>query len=277
MSQYKTRSEKHLVKKIRRQKLAKKSFVLAGTTLAISPIAVSLNNHSLVAQAEEVSSQSAFINQIGQSAVTVSANHDLYASIMIAQALVESGYGSSSLSQAPYYNLFGVKEYNGGASVSMNTQEYLNGQWVTMSEPFAVYNSYSESFDAHAALLQGTYYAGAWKSHTTNYQEAAYYLQGRYATDPSYASKLISIIQTYNLTQYDTGTTATNKTNTTPTTENTVAAETPATTSTTTYTVVAGDSLWGIASSHGVSVDQLLATNGLSADSTLLPGQQLTI
>lgn len=275
MSQYKTRSEKHLIKKIRRQKIAKKSFVLAGTTLAISPTAIGLSNHSLVAQAEEVSSQSAFINQIGQSAVTVSANHDLYASIMIAQALVESGYGSSSLSQAPYYNLFGVKEYNGGASVSMNTQEYLNGQWVTMSEPFAVYNSYSESFEAHADLLQGNYYAGAWKSHTTNYQEAAYYLQGRYATDPSYASKLISIIQTYNLTQYDTGSAVTNTA--TPTTETAVATETPATTSTTTYTVVAGDSLWGIASSHGVSVDQLLANNGLSVDSTLLPGQQLTI
>ncbi|MBV7390175.1 glucosaminidase domain-containing protein [Enterococcus alishanensis] len=277
MNQYKTRSEKHLIKKMRRKTIAKKSFVLAGTTLAISPIAVSLSNHSLVAQAEEVSSQSAFINQIGQSAVTISANHDLYASIMIAQALVESGYGSSSLSQAPYYNLFGVKEYNGGASVSMSTQEYLNGQWVTMSEPFAVYNSYNESFEAHADLLQGTYYAGAWKSHTSNYQEAAYYLQGRYATDPSYASKLISIIQTYNLTQYDTGTTVNNTTNTAPATESTVTTETNVTATTSTYTVAAGDSLWGIASSHGISVDQLLANNGLSADSTLLPGQQLTI
>lgn len=123
---------------------------------------------------------------------------------MVAQALVETGFGTSQLSAAPYYNLFGVKEYNGGPSVSMSTQEYLDGQWVTMNEPFAVYNSYAESFQAHANLLTGSYYAGARKSHTYSYQDAAIYLTGRYATDPGYAGKLISLIQTYNLTRFDT-------------------------------------------------------------------------
>ena len=46
-------------------------------------------------------------------------------------------------------------------------------------------------------------YAGAWKSHAKAYQEAAQALQGIFATDPSYAQKLIEIIQEYNLNFYD--------------------------------------------------------------------------
>ena len=60
------------------------------------------------AQAE--SSQQAFINEIGNSAAAVANSNDMYASVMIAQALLESSYGSSGLASAPNYNLFGVKE-----------------------------------------------------------------------------------------------------------------------------------------------------------------------
>ncbi len=49
---------------------------------------------------------------------------------MIAQAVVESGWGSSALSQAPYYNLFGIKGSYQGQTVYMDTLEFLNNQWV---------------------------------------------------------------------------------------------------------------------------------------------------
>lgn len=52
----------------------------------------------------------AFIDQIGWSASEVAASNDLYASVMITQALLESAYGTSGLASAPNYNLFGVKE-----------------------------------------------------------------------------------------------------------------------------------------------------------------------
>ena len=48
---------------------------------------------------------------------------------MMAQAIVESGWGASTLSKAPNYNLFGIKGYN-GQSVYMDTWEYLNGKWL---------------------------------------------------------------------------------------------------------------------------------------------------
>ncbi len=50
---------------------------------------------------------------------------------MIAQAVVESGWGSSALSQAPYHNLFGIKGSYQGQTVYMDTLEFLNNQWVT--------------------------------------------------------------------------------------------------------------------------------------------------
>jgi flagellum-specific peptidoglycan hydrolase FlgJ len=56
-----------------------------------------------------VNTQQAFINQIAPSAKTLASANNLYASVMIAQAIVESGWGSSTLSKAPNYNLFGIK------------------------------------------------------------------------------------------------------------------------------------------------------------------------
>jgi LysM repeat protein len=44
-----------------------------------------------------------------------------------------------------------------------------------------------------------------------------------------------------------------------------------------TYTVVAGDSLWGISQRHGVTVDALARANGLGARSVIVPGQVLTV
>ncbi|GCF93657.1 N-acetylmuramoyl-L-alanine amidase [Enterococcus florum] len=272
MSRFKTRSERHVHKKEQQRRAFKRTIPILGTALAATPAAVGINQVQV--EAAQTQDQAAFIEQLGYSAMQVSASNDLYASIMVAQALVETGFGSSTLSNAPYYNLFGVKEYSGGPSVSMSTQEYLDGQWVTMSEPFAVYNSYAESFLDHASILRSSYYAGAWKSHTSSYQDAAYYLTGRYATDPGYAAKLISLIQSYNLTRFDTpgaGTAIQSQ----PEQQSVAVQQTSITGQT--YTVQSGDSVWGIAEKFGISLDQFLANNGISIDSTILPGQQVSV
>ncbi|MGM0124213.1 hypothetical protein IGI37_001587 [Enterococcus sp. AZ194] len=287
MEKYATRSARHQKIKGNSHPLTVKKMVpLVGTGLMIasfaSPHFVKQASANTTYQAPSASTIDSFIEQIGWTASEVAANNDLYASVMIAQALLESGYGTSGLSSAPYYNLFGVKgSYDTG--VYMPTQEYINGQWVTMNEPFRQYNSYYESLQDHANVLRsvsfstGTYhYAGAWLSQTSSYLDATAYLTGRYATDPSYAEKLNWLIATYNLTRFDSA----SGFNTQTADSNDVTNQTGGTTSinyqSQIYTVKSGDTLWDIATAFGTTVDTLVATNSLS-DYTIMIGQQLTI
>lgn len=265
MGSYQTRSERHHQPKKTMKRPSKKAVVsLMGAGMMLAPMTVTFVPQQVQAAENQYATQdiSGFIEQIGWSAQDVAANNDLYASVMIAQAILESGYGSSALSNAPYYNLFGVKGSYNGQSVYMPTQEYLNGQWVEMNEPFRQYNSYWESFQDHANVLRSTsfatgtaHYSGVWKSQTTSFYDATNYLTGRYATDPGYAQKLNWLIETYQLTRFDTGTTQnTAWTNTTSTTtsETTTTTYSGSTSSAQSYQVASGDTLWDIADRKSV-------------------------
>jgi LysM repeat protein len=212
---------------------------------------------------------------------------------MIAQAVIESGWGQSGLSQSPYHNLFGIKGSYNGETVYMNTQEYLNGQWVTMKEPFRKYPSFTESFQDNANTLKNVslqpgvyYYSGAWKSNTSSYRDATEWLTGRYATAPNYASALNSVIESYDLTRYDSstsggsnGTTNTNnKTNTNTNTESGNKTSTPSKPSANgqSYKVQSGDSVWLVANKHGMTMDELISLNGIQ-NNFIYPGQTLIV
>lgn len=154
--------------------------------------------------------QQQFIDSVAPSARTLASQNDLYASVMIAQAIVESGWGKSQLASAPNYNLFGIKGSYNGQSVTFPTAEFVNGQWITVNAAFRKYPSYKQSLEDNVHILKTTsfqsgvyYYSGAWKSNTKSYKDATVWLTGRYATAPNYATTLNSVIETYNLTQYD--------------------------------------------------------------------------
>ena len=289
MKSYQTRSERHHQPKKSSKKPSKKAVVsLMSAGMMLAPAAISFVPQQVQAAENQYATQdiSGFIEQIGWSAQDVAANNDLYASVMIAQAILESGYGSSALSNAPYYNLFGVKGSYNGQSVYMPTQEYLNGQWVEMNEPFRQYNSYWESFQDHANVLRSTsfatgtaHYSGVWKSQTTSFYDATNYLTGRYATDPGYAQKLNRLIETYQLTRFDTGTTqstAWSNTTSTTTSETTTTTYSGSTSSAQSYQVASGDTLWDIANRFGTTVDALMASNGLSSEIIVI-GQELIV
>lgn len=159
---------------------------------------------------EKDESVETFIRKIGESARKIGKEKDLYASVMIAQAILESGSGQSQLAQAPNYNLFGIKGSHNGKSVSMATQEDLgNGTLYATQSGFRVYENYEDCFSDYATLLKegltgdSNYYAGVWKSNAGTYQEATKFLTGRYATDTQYDPKLNGLIETYDLTYYD--------------------------------------------------------------------------
>lgn len=151
-----------------------------------------------------------FIRKIGESARKIGKEKELYASVMIAQAILESASGQSQLAQEPNYNLFGIKGTHNGKSVSLATQEDLgNGTLYATQAGFRVYENYEDCFNDYATLLKegitgdSNYYAGVWKSKAKTFQEATKYLTGRYATDTQYDQKLNGLIETHDLTDYD--------------------------------------------------------------------------
>ncbi|MCF0233005.1 MAG: glucosaminidase domain-containing protein [Enterococcus sp.] len=151
-----------------------------------------------------------FIQEIGESARKVAKDKNLYASVMIAQAILESGSGNSKLSQKPNYNLFGIKGDYKGQSVSFITYEDNGfGNLYTVEAKFRQYPTYKESMEDYAKLLKNgldsnkDFYHGVWKTEAKSYKEATRFLTGKYATDKDYHKKLNALIKTYDLTYYD--------------------------------------------------------------------------
>lgn len=151
-----------------------------------------------------------FIAKIAEDARKLGQEYDVFASVMIAQALLESGSGTSGLSLAPNHNLFGIKGTYQGQAVSMATQEDRgNGELYTINSAFRKYPNYAASLGDYVQLLRkgiagnAAYYQKTWRSTAKNYLRTTQALTGTYATDISYGKKLNSIIAVYNLTQYD--------------------------------------------------------------------------
>lgn len=147
-----------------------------------------------------------FIEAIAPEAQKMQKKYHVYASITMAQAILESDWGTSKLA-SDYHNLFGIKG-TGSNSKVLNTKEYVNGEWVTIKGRFRVYSSWAASIKDHTQLmLNGTAYNNEnYKAvvEAKSYQAAAKALQkAGYATDPDYAKKLINVIKTYHLYNYD--------------------------------------------------------------------------
>ena len=256
----------------------KRSFIVMGTTacvgLYVSPVDQLLSANFSVVEASTAATQ--FLRNIIPAAQNVARGKDIYASVMIAQAALESGWGTSALSKAPNHNLFGVKGSYNGQSVNMQTLEDSGGQnYYSIQANFRKYPSYQESLEDYAdKIVNGIsgaplFYSGAWKSKTNSYQDATAYLTGRYATDTAYGSKLNRIIEQFGLTKYDTET-AVNM-------AEEIANQQTTTSSGDGYTVVSGDSLYAIARKTGTSIQDLLSLNGLNLNSIIHPGQVLAL
>lgn len=155
----------------------------------------------------------AFIDKISPFALEVIEGKDLYPSVMIAQAILESGWGTSLLSVEPYNNLFGVKGHYEGESLLIKTSEYTSSgsSYYTLAS-FRKYPSYRESLMNYVEVLTANdnnsswrykYYLGARVSQTSSYKDATAHLTGRYATSPEYGSSLNRLIEQYNLTIFD--------------------------------------------------------------------------
>lgn len=138
----------------------------------------------------------------------VKAMHELGipASVTIAQGLLESDWGQSSLFKQAN-NAFGIKAQEGdgwnGARICNPTWEVINGCEEQTSDWFRKYGSLVESVEDHAKFLRRPRYAAAYAvRHDYKAFANAIWAAG-YATDPHYPGKLIQLIQDYQLAKHD--------------------------------------------------------------------------
>lgn len=135
----------------------------------------------------------AYIEQWKETAVQNQADYGIPASIIMAQALLESAAGTSELALNAR-NHFGIK----------CTSEWFGGVYYydddSKGECFRQYANAAESFKDHALFLQRPRYATCFEIAIEDYEGWAYRLKAcGYATDKNYAPKLIKIIEDYRL------------------------------------------------------------------------------
>jgi lysozyme len=217
--------------------------------------------------------QQAFIESLQDGAIAGWDEYGVLPSVTVAQAILESGWGKSTLSTEAH-NLFGIKGTYNGNYVNYPTKEYVNGSYVTVYAEFRAYDNNSESVEDHGYFL----YSNSRYSNllgVTNYETVAEDLQSDgYATDPSYASSLIKIIEEYNLTQLDQialAGTAIASDSTTSSTSTTTA------TGSEYYTVKSGDTLSKIATTYGTTTANLVSLNQISNANLIYVGEQLLV
>ena len=185
--------------------------VVAGVAVILLAFVFSLKNLSSPftdnQQENEAQSHQQFIERLVPHAQELQDGYGVLPSIILGQAILESNWGKSTLA-SKYNNLFGIKAYGDQKKVSLETKEFVNEEWITIQGDFKVYDSWEQSMDDHTQLfVQGVDWNPALYEKVitaTNYQEATQALQDAgYATDPGYAQKIIQVIETYQLNQYD--------------------------------------------------------------------------
>lgn len=174
---------------------------------ALLALAIGLNVNqtrgaSIEFTGEFTGSHEAYFEQMAPLAQKYGRKQGIYPSLILAQSALESGFGQSDLARV-HHNFFGIKRTGQESSAAYQTEEVLGGESVTVTANFRAYDSVEDSVKDYAVLV-GTLprYRGVVEADSP--EEAARALvQGGYATDPAYAEKLIHMIQTYDLKQYD--------------------------------------------------------------------------
>lgn len=141
-----------------------------------------------------------YVERFGQIAVAEQEKFGIPASITLAQGLLESGFGKSTMALT-INNHFGIKctpyqrKQKGKCYVFADDTKY---------DRFVKFESAWASYRAHSLILQNERYKALYDLEPTDYEGWALGLQkAGYASDANYAKKLIRIIELYELYEYD--------------------------------------------------------------------------
>ncbi|HCN55397.1 MAG TPA: 1,4-beta-N-acetylmuramidase [Leuconostoc citreum] len=165
--------------------------------------------------------QKQWLSNLLPDAVTVARNNNLWPSVVLSQAITESAWGQSELATQAN-NLFGVKATSDwhGAVYNVKTREVAHqemsvvdftnktihvkkGDSYYVMAAFKKYTTQADGLNDYVDKM-ATNYRQALRSNSTNYRDAATHLQqAGYATDPNYASSMITRIARYVLNAFD--------------------------------------------------------------------------
>jgi len=149
-----------------------------------------------------------FLDFSSDLAVDTKNKNGMSAALQTAQAILETGWGQSvpvdKYTGQFSNNLFGIKGIGTANSVTSNTWEEYNGVSFRIDAEFRAYNNVRESWDDHNALLLTKERYAPFRDVMFDSTQGAWELRRcGYATDSSYAIKLIDIINRYNLRELD--------------------------------------------------------------------------
>ena len=161
--------------------------------------------------------KAAFIKLAGPAAQASETDTGVPASVTIAQAILESGWGKKHMGDANNY--FGIKAQTKGGKIVFGdiatgfvdkpTKEFdkTTGKTITVIAHFRSYKDMAGSFTDHGMFLKNNArYKKAITAYAKN-KDANKFAEGLqeagYATDPKYASQLISLMQKNDLYKFN--------------------------------------------------------------------------
>ena len=185
------------------------------------------------------------------------------ASIILGQAILESGAGTATLSEQAN-NHFGIKCHKDWLGESVKYDD------DSTAECFRKYYNASDSFRDHALFLTaGSRYSSLFILEKTDYKAWAKGLKAAgYATDVEYPTKLIAIIERFQLYKYD-GVDVDKRVVATKNNSNTIGE-------TERYVVTKGDTLYSISKKYNIPVEELKKQNNIF-DNAISIGQTILI
>lgn len=212
-------------------------------------------------------SREEFIQEVADYAVADYEVHKILPSVTIAQAILESAWGESTLATKANA-LFGIKATTSwkGETYTVNTWEEINGKRVQTRALFRAYEDWEQSVIDHGEFLAKlSRYANIIGN--INYENVCKLLHtDGYATDSNYPAKLISLIRGYNLDRYDTVAYFYSQESVPKEDGRTVY-----------YAIQRGDTLDRIAFMHYTSVNNLVRLNNIKNPNLIYAGQKIRL
>lgn len=145
-----------------------------------------------------------FINMIGPVIAEEAKKRGYrFPSAIIAQACLESGYGTTVL--ASVHNYFGLKcgKYWTGDRYTKETQEeYEEGVLTTITDDFRAYSSLQEGVQGYFDFINYSRYSEL-KNATSSLDYLEKIKKAGYATASTYVERVYSLVERYDLQRYD--------------------------------------------------------------------------